>query len=454
MSSSVGSMSSSAAVSGSSSSSSSSGGNGMVTLVITKVGAKADQVTTLLNQDTGDFLGCDATTCTVTGPEDTFVLLEAFVSAKTGALVSGWSQSLLDCGGFGGPLCRVHLTATNSVFINVASVNYIFIKDDTTAPAMPFAAAAADNACVLAAQTAGLEVQNYVALLSFTTPLRNARDPLLALTNLARPDGLPVVGQGGALASSGFVFLYPPVLNASGQQPGFLNVATGSAGTGDLDPGQNCNNWTGGMGYTMGTGAVDFRNGPFWAETGYNDACMTGTAPTFLCVGTLPRDGDFIPLAPADAKRVFVSNGEFDPASGRAAADVLCQTEADAAGLTGRTFLALLGTSTEAADSRFPTSFLRTLYNGVIPFNPSTFAAPEMKAAISLNAQGEQPNGVFAATGGDPTLVPPPSQTCNNWSDSGGTFRVGRLDSLRYNMDLAGNNFDCNMPYHVYCVEP
>ncbi len=454
LSSSGGNVSSSASMSGSGSSSS-SGGNGMVTLVIIKVGAKADQVTSLLNQDTGDVLtSCDATTCTVTGPENSFVLLEALVPAKTGALVSGWSQSFLDCGGFGGPLCRVQLTATNSVFINVASVNYIFIKDDNTAPAIPFAAANADAACVLAAQTAGLEVQNYVALLSFTTPLRNARDPLMGLTNLARPDGLPVVEQGAGLASSGPSFLYPPVLNASGQQPGFLNVATGSMPSGELESTQNCNNWMGGMGYTMGTGAVDYRNGPFWAETGYNDNCMTGTVPAFLCVGTLPRDGNFVAEAPPGAKRVFVSDGLFDPASGRAAADILCQTEADAAGLTGRTFLALLGTSTEAADSRFPTSFLRTLYNGVIPFNPTTFAAAEMKSAISLNANGNQPNGVSAATGGDPTLIPPASQTCNDWADPNGTVRVGRLDSLRHNMGLSGSDLACNMSYHVYCMEP
>src|SRR5436190_591044 len=82
------------------------------------------------------------------------------------------------------------------------------------------------------------------------------------------------------------------------------------------------------------------------------------------------------PLAPVrtDGKVAFLSDGYFVPGGGLQAADALCAAEAASGKLSGR-FTALLGTSTAAASSRFPT------------FDSTTWVRPD---GVRLNARGER----------------------------------------------------------------
>ncbi|MGH7925108.1 MAG: hypothetical protein ACREQH_11030 [Candidatus Binatus sp.] len=119
-----------------------------------------------------------------------------------------------------------------------------------------------------------------------------------------------------------------------------------------------------------------------------------------------------------------MSAGNFDPSTGLASADTLCQTEATNAGLTNpSTFLALLSTSTASAASRFDLSM------GSMPFvrqdgikiadAPTLAAGSALDSGIWQHADGSYFSGFDPTVWtGSATPNAMSANTCSDWTSN------------------------------------
>jgi hypothetical protein len=137
--------------------------------------------------------------------------------------------------------------------------------------------------------------------------------------------------------------------------------------------------------------------------------------------------------------------------AGLAALDSACQSEADAANLSPRTFLALVATSTGTARSRFSTATRPwTRLDGVVfaPASLGKFDAP--LSIVPGSPPAHFPSTV--AVGAPDLLTQALNNNCNDWKPS--TLAAtsgfsGMSDGLAFN--LGGT--DCSTTARLYCLE-
>jgi hypothetical protein len=168
------------------------------------------------------------------------------------------------------------------------------------------------------------------------------------------------------------------------------------------------------------------------------------------------------PVAPATARRAFISKTGWLPGGGVDAADTVCQNDATAAGLANAANYRALLTTTVAATAATRISVTGEpwfrLDGAQLVATAADLAAPAADRMLtSLNVD---PTGMYVANGFAWTgnAVAPSATSmianCNNWSTSAATasswYGVANASASIW---WAGNLQACNGPSSLYCFE-
>ena len=304
----------------------------------------------------------------------------------------------------------------------------------------------ADAVCMARAQAAGL-AGTFVAFLSTSTI--NARDRLAGSRGWVRVDGKPVLDSNDDIAS-GKIY-YPIVLDENGSYVDQVRVVTGTLGTGN-GPG-GCSDYT--TTGTVGVGLASSTSFDWLDHAGNSVQC--NSAQRIYCFG-LGIDRPLV-VQPEVGRHAFVtvSNYVVD-AGGIATADALCNTEAQAAGISG-SFLAVLATSTKSALSRFNylgtglTTWVRL--DGIpVSTTPLAFAAGAIVAPINLTSARTYIASTLVTTGAGSLSTPSNLATddCADWTTPTGTADTGLANDIVEYFTGTGIAAHCT-DSPIYCFE-
>jgi hypothetical protein len=335
-----------------------------------------------------------------------------------------------------------------------AALNYMFITSATYP--MPSASAPfedADRYCNLEATAAGLPGK-YAAWLS--TSAMNARDRIAGARGWMRPDRAPFADTVDDIVQGRIIL--PPQVNSFGEMVSWSDgAATGTLGTGVVDPANSCHDWTDARSamVKVSLGAAHATDAT-WTMTSalftsiYN---FCGYETQYYCFGV----DHVTPLPlPADQGRLaFVTQSTFAPSSGLAAADALCDSEAKAAGLPG-SFAALLPTSKLSAADRFASSSTATWVRlDAVALNDRDavlFDAFQLRTPLNVSSKKQLVPSSFVVTGTRGAWdVPGPEQTCQDWTSASGTVAVGYTGDTEHWWFASGRN--CSEANPIYCLQ-
>ncbi len=187
---------------------------------------------------------------------------------------------------------------------------------------------------------------------------------------------------------------------------------------------------------------------------GFSGGGCSGTASCSVTITAATTiDANFVP----PPNYVFVTQGSFDASTGVAAADAMCQSEANSAGLPG-TYKAWLSTETVSALSRLGSARAWVRPDGK-PFadQSSGFAAAgpystRIYYPIRLTAVGSDRGHVNVFTGTNFDGTPDTGTTCNSWtSNTSPAFAaIGSSTGGGYGFTIAGGQ-GCAAANPVYC---
>ncbi|MEM6733576.1 MAG: hypothetical protein AAF658_18600, partial [Myxococcota bacterium] len=271
----------------------------------------------------------------------------------------------------------------------------------------------ADALCAERATAAGLP-GNYVALLSNATT--DAIDRIGAARGWVRPDGLPFLLDGPFEAP-----LYLPRLDETGTEiPGSLALLLTATDRDGMYDGQDCGDFQVLSNSLVRGGYID-HGGVAWFN--FLTTTCSVTATRLLCMQTDSQKTLQAPVPPAPFRYAFAREDQYVPGPGGvSAADALCQMEAESLGVaTGRTYIAMLGTSTASALSRFDLSGPNWYSLDGVPLvsTPADIANGRWNTAIGTQNFGTATGGPFDAT---VALT----DNCENWTEEDGTHLAGR----------------------------
>jgi hypothetical protein len=314
--------------------------------------------------------------------------------------------------------------------------------------------AGADAACAASARAANL-TGTYVAWLSTTTVDASNRLVVPGATMQARgwrrTDGKPVADRVTDLLANRIY--YPIRLDEAGNDLDGTthDVASGTTVAGVIDSTQaQCNDWTvndAAIGASLGDLA---RTTNDWTDNYSNDC---GTPLHVYCFGV-----DYaapLPAVPPPSGRIaFVSAATIAGNAGRAGADAICASDAQAAGLAG-VFLAQLATTQATAASRFdPTPGPWYRVDGV-PLAADGAGSLRVPLDTSLTVQA---NGRRVATdvwtgAVDPQTLAVTTDDCADWTSNLNTDNghTGRSQSSTSGFDGVTHACDDLLP--VYCFQ-
>jgi hypothetical protein len=323
--------------------------------------------------------------------------------------------------------------------------NYVFVTSATYVPGELGSVAAGDRACNTLARAANLP-GTYVAYLGtraepFTTRLGNAR-------GWVRPDGKPFMDQFRSDYATSVVF-YPPELDERGMAVPDMPPAAGSPESGDCEA------------FTSTAPACGPRYGvPSSGNGGWNGfgGCVRCSARVRLyCLG---KDTSYtVQVMRMAGRQAFLTDQKWLPGGGIAAADALCQREAQAASLSG-SFKALLATAQATAASRFnaTTGQPWVRLDGVpLVSKPTDLFATDGKALVPLQLTSKSQyiagEGVWSGAP-DPQAPGTPASTCASWTTTTGTAQAGAPEHSRLT-SMFGDWPDeaCNQPHRLYCLQ-
>lgn len=229
----------------------------------------------------------------------------------------------------------------------------------------------------------------------------------------------------------------------------WTGTSTNGTGAGVFDNSTRCAGWSTNASNRSGrVGSSNSSTGD-WTDTGNDADC--DTAKRLYCFQSNHRT-------------VFVTStthsGDFGPAGVRGA-DAICQSRADAAGLTGN-YVAWLsgGGSALQAQSRIDNANMpyRLVDGTKIANNWTALTSGTLEAPINRDENGalrSQANNVWTGTSANGTGAGTIGGTmCAGWqgtsSDSG---RVGSSSATNGDWTTTGTNEACNNLNHLYCVE-
>jgi len=389
----------------------------------------------------------------------------------------GWTGA---CAG-SGATCTFVPTADAPLHLVVSQANFAFVTSTTTDASFG-GVSAADALCQAAAASAGLPPDGYQALVVTSgMPNLTARLTAAGARGWVRVDGQPFADQIADLTSG--VVRTPLWVTEKGDTV-LGGVWTGANPDG-TPSGTDCSGFTSASATAIGSFGMDFALGGSWNGAG-TTGCLN--AGHLYCFGTslshsltytkTPGRIAFLPKAPFDTSK-GLSGGS--PPSTTGSADVLCQTESNAAGLPG-TFLALLPTILASAASRFDTTGPTWVRPDGIPLaaTAALFMQGSMLTALTQYADGSfepvSPPDGYARTGAfadpDPNapanalLVPAssPADTCKDWTsgaatDTGsvGLRDMAQLEFFAFRGGSVGNGSGfpvaCGATLPIFCLQ-
>lgn len=386
--------------------------------------------------------------CTTSAVFPSGTVVQLTVTGVSGSALVGWLPT--SCSG---TTCSVTMTSSQTVTYTATGNNIIF----TTSAGFPGnlgGLAGANAKCSTAAANAGLP-GHYVAWLATTTT--DAQSGLGSARGWVRPDGLPfadTVGTSGGTTGliNGQVY-YPPLLTELGIPIESSFVYTGAAADGSWS-GESCSDWASASSTVSGSVGASYGSGLSWSIGGGGIACSS--AGQMYCMGTdLAAPVSF---SAQTGRRAFVSKGNFDPSTGIATADQLCQSEATSAGLPNASqFLAFIPSTTASAFSRFSTSGA----NWVRPDGTQLTSSPSSfvpMAGIDQHADGSYTSSAFYVWSGDGAGTAPgtSAKTCSGWTSSAGSgevITVALSGTYWFSWNGSGITMACNTSAPVYCLE-
>jgi hypothetical protein len=337
--------------------------------------------------------------CSATGTYNPGTKVTLTVTQASGAKIA-WSN------GCSGTTCAITLGSSGATTVNVTSTNQNVVFKTSQTHSGNFGGLAGANAyCNSAAAAAGVP-GTFVAFLGTLTGTRVT--PFQALGSARgwiRIDGLPFTDTVSGFMSN--VMWYPAALDEYG------NAATMYHYTGfDSD---SCGDWTSSSSTEDAIGG-----GPGEAQYFYEVFGISCAASSIVCFGT-----DFtnpVSVTPANGRHVFATSSAFDAAQGLAAADALCQSSAQSAGLANpANFKAALATTSASVQSRFNLSgapWVRT--DGVlVASSPANFMAGTLIAPPGVDETGK-PNTFQIWLGSSQGMAGAAANgatDCNDWTN-------------------------------------
>lgn len=324
--------------------------------------------------------------------------------------------------------------------------NVVFLTSVERAPPDFGGIEGADALCQELAGDAGLPDGTYLAWLSSTSDGIDARDRLAGTRGWVRPDQQPFADTVDDLVA-GRIF-YPAGLDEDGtdRTGGAIGalVATGTGADGRAT-GEDCG------GFQSNEGSLRFGRGDggavLWTAA---DALNCTTDMRLYCFGT-GRVHELEPPPPAD-RLAFVTAAPFEVGGGIDGADGACGADALASGLGGRSFHALLATTSATAISRFEVSSSRPWHrvDGV----RVTHDFADLTAPLEVTATGDEhvsgpvfTGAVLADQNG--------TDTCADWIEGTGAASAQLGESARSTVEAFGGAGvqPCDTPARLYCLE-
>ena len=311
----------------------------------------------------------------------------------------------------------------------------------------------ADALCAARATAAGLP-GTFVAWLSTSTVTASAR-----LGNAARgwvrTDGLPFADTAAQVGQ--LMTYYPPSLDEFGHSiPSGDTAFTGVATNGSTLPttATTCADWTDGTSTTSPLGGYGYPNdGTSGWSINSSEAC--NVSAHIYCM-EIDKSVPVSPAPPpAGSRTVFESSTVFNPASGIAAADTICSSEATTARLSGN-YLALLATTTATASSRFVAGSAWYRPDGVEVFPTLTaLTDANLMGAITVTADGASNVSEVMASGATNLFTAAvASSDCSDWSVSTGSTYYFGVSTSTNNGFFRQATLPCSsLEAHVYCLQ-
>lgn len=320
--------------------------------------------------------------------------------------------------------------------------NYAFVTSTTHTGALG-GLAEADRICQDRALAQGLP-GTYVAWLSDFH--LHAKDRLQGASGWRRVDDRPFASSIDDLVNARIQ--YPLLLDEKGDLADEFPF-TGTRSDGTRAP-ETCHSWTSEERVDKGLiGRSHFAQGVWTQDLG--ESC-SGRKPLY-CFGIDHSEG--LPDVRVAGRLAFISQQNFQADLGIAAADAICQDEADRAGRTG-TFKALLATSAAGALSRFSLAgdaWVRP--DGVLVWE-STATAPSATslAPLAIDAWGDPlPAGGVAWTGAE-NLGAASGSTCGDWSQARSDLFAPVANAGRAGpFWLKDGPIPCNFTARLLCLE-
>jgi hypothetical protein len=358
----------------------------------------------------------------VASPESTFV---------------GWRG---DCEG-AGTTCVVNLTDHRDVTAEFStSPNLVFVTSTTVAIASLSRPEVADRECERVAREAGIPGR-YGAWISTGT--------IAALSRIAtivpeprgwvRPDGAPFAESIFDLLHDRILF--PPLFTERGEEISETElVATGTFARGES--GFTCFDWSSTKSYVQAGAPHAGSHG--WTEMELASCSNPNTR--LYCFG-LDHDAPIDIMRRQGDRIAFLTHSTWDPSSGLASADTLCQDEANFGGLLGE-FRAFLATSNSDALARFAAGPPWSRTDGVPLVDDLSDLSFGLRAALTVEADGR-------THAGDALVWSGIGSSCLDWTSSAandfGSIGVASLTTERW---LDGSvPSPCSERHRVYCFQ-
>jgi cysteine-rich repeat protein len=302
----------------------------------------------------------------------------------------------------------------------------------------------ADAACQARAAAANLP-GNFIAYID--DGITRLFDRLGNASSWVRVDGKPFTDN-----LIGRVF-YPPELDESGSRVPATPLALGQVNSADT----TCAGWT-----STGASAGLVQLGDPTGGFGGWELAVYGTCSDTFRLYCLQKDfQNPVRVTPATGRTAFVSDAFWIPGGGIAAADAVCQNDAQSNGLAG-TYRALLATSTASALSRFDTSGAPWIRVDGVPIVEAatdlSSAGGRFVAAFQITASNNFLGNDIAWTGSTNPAVPGTrGSTCDDWQ-SNANSASGTAGSLQFSSFSKAFGSDpasaCDTTYsHLYCLQ-
>lgn len=246
------------------------------------------------------------------------------------------------------------------------------------------------------------------------------------------------------------------MLHADGETVSGYVVATGtSVGSPTLDPAPTCVGYSDASGQIL-TGHVGAGNSRWTDQAAGN----CDVSYPLVCVQIDHAGGDIPEIPEIPARFAFVSSSDFVPSSGLAAADALCQAEAEQVGqeLDGGIYRALLATTNESALSRFNVGgapWMRA--DGLVITGPG-FGNGEAQflAPLSQLANGDVTNAQIWLGNSNLVEAAEIGATCEDWSGNLPAGAMGQTSLAGFahpNWSDIAEDTTCDTPAPVLCFQ-